>query len=154
MTLVSTRQLIARYVDVAGLIFLLCFIVGCESGSKLVPATGKITVDGKPAEGAVILFHPEGSNEIKSVSSAVSKADGSFVPVTDSEPGIPVGSYKLSVNWPDASVKPTETQLMMGTAEPGPDLLKGRYISKDKSKLTTEVTATTTELPALALTTK
>jgi hypothetical protein len=133
--------------------FLSSAIVGCDRGSKLVPVTGSITVDGKPAEGAVILFHPDG-NEIKSVSSAVAKADGSFTPVTDSEPGMPVGRFKLSVSYPDPSVKPTESQLMMGNAEPGPDLLKGRYISKDKSDLTAEVSSSTTSLPALTLTTQ
>lgn len=138
---------------VLGLVFLLFALVGCDRGSKLVPVTGSITVDGKPAEGAVILFHADG-NEINSVSSAVAKADGTFEPVTDSEPGMPVGRFKLSVSYPDPSVKPTEQQLMMLGAEPGPDLLKGRYISKDKSDLTAEVTATTTSLPALTLTTQ
>lgn len=143
-----------RYLcSVAGLVCLLAFIIGCDRGSKLVPVTGSIIVDGKPAEGAVILFHPDG-NEIKSVSSAVAKADGSFAPVTDSEAGIPVGRFKLSVSYPDPSVKPTEQQLMMGTAEPGPDLLKGRYISKDKSGLTADVSSTTTTLPVLTLTTQ
>lgn len=151
MASVRTRQCNARYV--AGLVCLLSVVAGCEAGSKLVPVTGKITVDGKPAEGAVILFHPDG-NQVMSVSSAVANADGSFSPVTDSEPGMPVGRYKVSVNWPDPSVKPTENQIMMGNAEPGPDLLKGRYISKDKSNLTAEVSATTTELPPLTLTTR
>jgi len=126
---------------------------GCGSGTSLVPVTGTITVDGSPAEGAVILFHPDES-ENKSISSAVANSDGAFSPVTDSEPGLPVGRYKLSVRWPDPSVKPTETEIMLGTDSMGEDLLKGRYVSKDKSALTAEVTSTTTVLTPLTLTSK
>lgn len=128
-------------------------VAGCNSGTKLVSVTGTITVDGAPADGAVILFHPEQS-ENKTVSSAVADSDGSFSPVTDSEPGLPVGRYRLTIMWPDPAEKPTEQEIMLGSDKTGEDLLKGRYVSKDKSTVTAEVTSTTTSLPPLTLTVK
>jgi hypothetical protein len=127
-----------------------CTLAGCGGGAGLVPVIGQITVDGKPAEGAVLLFHPL-SPSVTSVSSAVANADGSFSPVTNSEKGMPVGSYKVSVTWPDPSVKPSERDLMMGTVEPGPDLLRGRYQTKDRSDISVEVAADTKTLPAIEL---
>jgi hypothetical protein len=139
---------------IAGMLVLLSTLVtGCNSGTDLVSVTGTITVDGAPADGAVILFHPEPS-ENKTVSSAVAKVDGTFVPVTDSEPGLPVGRYTLTVIWPDPAMKPTEQELMLGSDKTGEDLLKGRYVSKNQSTLTAEVTPTTTALTPLTLTVK
>ena len=43
---------------------------------------------------------------------------------------------------------------MMGTAEPGPDLLKGRYQTKDKSNVTVDVAGDTKELLPIELKSK
>lgn len=131
-------------------LFCLLLQVGCTPASNLIPASGKITVDGQPAEGAVLLFHPV-SGASTSISSAVAGADGTFSPVTNSEPGIPAGSYKVTVTWPDPSVKPSEREMMMGTAEPGPDLLKGRFNTKEKSTVTVDISSGSVEIPVVAL---
>ncbi len=55
---------------------------GCGAGNSLVPAKGKLTVDGKPAEGASILFHPEPTGAGK-VSAAAVESDGTFAVSTD-----------------------------------------------------------------------
>jgi hypothetical protein len=125
--------------------------LGC-GGPKLVDVTGTITVDGRPAEGAALLFHPESGTG--SVSSGVANSEGKFSLVSNMEKGVLPGRYKVTVIWPDPSRKPTETQIMMGTAEPGPDLLKGRYASKDKSGLTAEIVASSKALPPFELNTK
>ena len=62
----------------------LTVVVGCGDGSSMVPATGKLMVDGKPAEGAVILFHPEPSGTGKIGAAPVTK-DGSFAISTGRE---------------------------------------------------------------------
>jgi hypothetical protein len=132
---------------------------GCGgAGTKLIQATGSITVDGKPAEGAVLLFHPE-DNEIGSVSTAVAAPDGKFSIVTNAEPGLPAGSYKVTITWPDPAVKPPEGGAVFGKGfgdgwEPGPDLLKGRYVAKERSGLSVTIDAATKELPAFALNSK
>lgn len=153
-SMVAIKSHLVCYRSATGVFVLfLLALVGCDRGTKLVQVTGAIAVDGQPAEGAVILFYAE-SPEITSISSAVAKPDGTFAPVTDSEPGLPVGRYRLSVQWPDPSVKPTEREIMLGTDKTGEDLLQGRFVSKDKSKLTAEVTSTTTSLPPIELSAK
>ena len=34
-------------------------IIGCDRPSSIVPVTGTVLLDGKPLEGAAVLFHPE-----------------------------------------------------------------------------------------------
>jgi hypothetical protein len=123
---------------------------GC-GGPTLPQVTGKVMVDGNPAEGAVLLFHPIGPG---TTGSAVADSNGLFSIISDMNPGIPPGRYQVAVTWPDPSVKTSEKDLMMGNFQTGPDLLKGRYESKDKSGISIEVEATTKELPPIELKTK
>jgi hypothetical protein len=143
----------SRFAVLLGIIGLVCALaVGC-GGPKLPQVTGKVTVDGQPAEGAVLIFFPEDSTT-SSVASAVSSSDGTFQLVSDMNSGIAIGRYNVSISWPDPSKKPTERETMMGNFEPGRDLLNARYASKDTSGLTAEITALTTELASFELSTK
>ena len=69
-------------------VLLLC-LVGCQSGQKLVPVTGSVTVKGKPAEGASVLFHPE--DPAAQTVSAVCAEDGTYSLMSGLEPGIAPG---------------------------------------------------------------
>lgn len=129
---------------------LLLVVAGC-GGPTFSQVTGKVTVDGNPAEGAVLLFHPTGSG---TTGSAVADSNGVFSIIYDMNLGIPPGRYQVAITWPDPSVKTSETDLMMGNFQTGPDLLKGRYDSKDKSGISIDVEATTKELPTIELSTK
>ena len=124
-------------------------LCGCSNSPSLVPVTGSVTVGGKPATGAVIMFHPE--DEAQAVASGVADSEGKFKLVSGGESGVITGRYKVTVIWPDPSKKPTEAQVMMGTADTGPDLLKGKYALKNKTPLTTEITASTVNLPPFEL---
>ena len=62
-------------------------LAGCGGGPSLVKVTGKVLVDGLPADGAVLLFHPQ-SSENTTVSTAIADANGSS-PVTGDNAGIP-----------------------------------------------------------------
>lgn len=137
----------------ATLAVLLASCTGCAPGNPRVPVTGKITVDGMPAEGAVLFFHPEDGN-MEWLASATADANGSFSLVSNMEPGAKPGKYKVAVTWPDPKVKPTESQKMMGMVEPGPDLLKGKFGNKESSGLTAEIASDTKELPPIALSKK
>ena len=132
------------------LFLLLVVVAGC-GGPTLPQVNGKVLVDGNPAEGAVLLFHPTGSG---TTGSAVADSNGAFSIIYDMNPGIPPGRYQVAITWPDPSVKTSEKDLMMGNFQTGPDLLKGRYVSKDKSGLVIDVEATTKELPTIELSTK
>jgi hypothetical protein len=127
------------------------FIVGCGGGNKMVQVSGSVAVDGKPAEGATLLFFPSGDGPVPS---AACNAEGKYKIMCDGEPGIPKGSYSVAIVWPDPSVKPTQAQKMMGNFDAGPDLLKGKYDSKLKTTLKAEITAGTTELAVFDLKTK
>lgn len=131
------------------LFFAMLSINGCDSSPRLVPVSGTITVKGKPAEGAILMFHP--AEPKNATGSAVAEADGNFTVVSGGEPGLVQGKYQITVIWPDPSKKPTQAQIMMGTAEPGPDLLKDKYSSKDSSSLSAEITSSSTKLAPLEL---
>jgi hypothetical protein len=82
---------------------------GCGTGPRRVPASGTVTIDGKPLEGGILYFNPDtskGNNARVSCTSAV--RDGRFelrtdgIERSDSGTGAPLGWYKVSlrVNMP------------------------------------------------------
>ena len=125
---------------------------GCKPSSSLIQVQGKILVDGAPAKGAVLLFHPDGDQK-GSVSSGTAKDDGMFTLVTNTEPGIPAGSYVVTVTWPDPAYQPTKQEIMMGNSNPE-DVLKGRYVTKDRSKIKLEIKSGTSTIAPIELKTK
>jgi hypothetical protein len=99
---------------------------GCEpSGPKLVPVSGKVTIDGKPLTIGSIQFVPENARpaygEIGS--------DGSFKLKTDEAEGVVLGQHKVVVT----------AQETAGTEATGESV---RYIAPQRygSPLTTDVT--------------
>ena len=124
-------------------------ICGCTQAPKLYTVTGTVTVKVKPAEGAILNFHPD--DPAIEAASAVADSTGSFKPISQSLPGMRAGRYKVTVIWPDPSKKPTEAQKMMGTADVGPDLLKGKYSLKSSTTLTAEIKEGITTLPPFDL---
>jgi hypothetical protein len=77
-------------------------VAGCGGSGRpaLVPATGTVTLNGDPLEGAIIAFQPiaEGQTEFLRPSRATSDAQGKFTLGTyDPEDGIPVGRYKVAI---------------------------------------------------------
>ncbi len=125
---------------------------GC-GGSGLIKTKGKITVNGAPAVGAVLLFHPV---DIKdgSVASGVAESDGSFTITSNMDVGVLPGKYIVTVTWPDPAHKVSEAAKMRGDGDPGPDLLKGKYIMKEKSGLTVEISSSMKELKPIEIKTK
>lgn len=134
----------------AGIAASVCLLIlGC-GGDQRPQVTGTITVDEKPAEGAILLFHPKGGGAT-SVGSAVASDDGSYSIVSDMNPGISPGTYQVTVTWPDPTFEPSKSAILKGIAEPGPDLLKGRYVSKANSNLEVQIEASTTQLDPITL---
>lgn len=126
---------------------LLAAILGCGgSGEALIPVSGSVAVDGQPAEGVVLLFH--GGN---GVSTATSDASGSFSTVTNGESGMPAGSYKVTASWPEP-VKFGSGG--MGETPDSPDRLGGAFMVLGQSKISVEVSDSTTKLPPIELSTK
>ncbi len=76
---------------------------------------------------------------------------GQFAPISDDRAGIQEGSYRVTVSWPDPNHKTVE-RFGVEASDPK-DLLKGKYITRDKSKLTVTITRSSKELEPFELTT-
>lgn len=135
------------------LVALCMAVAGCSSGEPLNPVTGKVTVGGKPATGATVIFHPDGPADVNAVvASGRAGPDGTFTLTTGDKPGAKAGKYIVTVVWPDPNKKITPTQQMMGVSpDDAPDLLRGRYDSRGKSDLRAEVKAGDNSLPPFDL---
>ena len=145
----SSKPLFAQCLAIA-------LIAGC-GGPGQNNVSGKLTVDGAPAVGAVLLFHPI-ENKDAPIASGLAGSDGRFTLTTNMIAGIPPGKYAVTVTWPDPSftvkVKEPAKMQMKEDSVTVPDLLKGRYILKEKSGLTADISSSTKELPPFALKTK
>ncbi|XZE18232.1 carboxypeptidase-like regulatory domain-containing protein [Pirellulaceae bacterium SH449] len=128
-----------------------CAVLGC-GGTSLNKLTGTVTVDGAPAVGALVIYHPQGDGKM---ATGVADAEGKYQLVTDAEMGVTPGKYQITLTWPDPNHKQQAGSLLSQAAdEPGPDLLKGKFIKKESSGLSAEVTSGLKELPPIAVTTK
>src|SRR5262245_26228369 len=86
----------------AGVVAVGCLaLAGCGAdGPPLHPVTGKVLVDGKPAEHATVTFHPAGGGADAPKPRATVKADGSFALTTHTTgDGAPAGEYAVTVEW-------------------------------------------------------
>lgn len=100
---------------------------GCEQRLKKLPVyqvTGKIFVNGQPAEHAQISLQPikaAAKGERVIIPHAVAFADGVFSMGTyDGSDGAPAGEYAITVTWPTVTIEGGEETF-------GPDRLNGRY---------------------------
>ena len=115
----------------------LFFLAGCGGGGvKPVPVTGKVTLDGKDIssfpnfmKGSVTFLSEKGSPAYGDI-----QPDGSFQMKTDNKPGVPAGSYKVTVRIISTEVPPSR----FNDAEPV--LLSAKkYNNEETSGLTREV---------------
>ena len=79
-------------------------LLGCSSGIKRVPVSGKVTLDGKPLNGGVLLFHPDSSRGNPArVSCTGPVKNGQYNLVTsgvtgsDTGSGAPLGWFKVTL---------------------------------------------------------
>jgi len=69
------------------------FAVGCGQGSKLLPASGTITYQGKPVDGALVTFLGEGNV----LGSGTTDAAGKFTISTLGKPGAVPGKNAVAI---------------------------------------------------------
>jgi len=111
----------------------------CSSSGTLHPVQGKVMAGDRPATGAQVMFHAEGGDINSVPATGTVGPDGTFSLTTGTKAGAAAGKYVVTIVWPDPSKKPTEQQAMMGLAPDAPDLLGGRYATRQKSPLRAEV---------------
>jgi len=126
---------------------------GCgevEDGPAVHPVVGSILVDGKPASGAEVVFHPVARLPAGTPPPmAVADADGRFRPSTRlANDGAPAGDYVLTV------VHRKPTKLADDDGGSAVDQLKGRYGDPRKSPLKATVKAGDNVLDPIEINTK
>ena len=138
-----------RGLALVGAFFSALTCVGCGSGPKVVPVTGKVLLNGQPAVGAFVQFHLDGGDPKSPRPSARVKADGSFE-LSTTEPGklytragAPPGSYRVTVMLRSPS--------HLGDSDEY-DLLPLRYLDPRSSGLSALVNEADTQLPTFDLT--
>lgn len=104
-------------------------LAGCgkpADGPPTIPATGRATFDTKPAAGALLLFHTQGSPSALPSRAAVGP-DGRFsVSTNGADDGLPKGDYVVTVEW------------RAGADENGaarPSVVPDKYTRKESSPL-------------------
>lgn len=131
---------------------------GCSQPARetatVFPVEGRFTVNGKPASGALVSFIPltapaEGRRAIPSQARA--DDSGAFKLTTfHTADGAPEGDYKVTVYWPAPSPAAAPHDDDEDTVL-GPDQLRGRFASADKSNLRAHVPAKPTNFAVVDL---
>ncbi|MSR31532.1 MAG: carboxypeptidase regulatory-like domain-containing protein [Gemmataceae bacterium] len=130
----------------------ICALIGCGGGGgsgeirqATAAAKGKLMIDGKPGDGAMVMFHPA-DKKSKSASATVDKEGGFQVSTYQAGDGLPPGEYTLTFEWPD--VNPFKSQDTI------PDKLKGKYKDRDNSKHKVTIDKGGKDLGVIELSTK
>jgi hypothetical protein len=137
----------------ASLLTVLLVVSGCWDGRiPTYPVTGTVLVDGRPAEGAIVIFVPNSTSEAaeRERPFGIADAQGRFNLMTfDPGDGAPAGEYKVLIQWP-APVS-AEAARGGGRAAVGPDRLRGKYFNLDKTTLAATVQEQANELSPFEL---
>ena len=119
---------------------------GCGGKPAPVPAGGKVTVRGKPAAGAMVVFHPKTpgrENDPKPF--AVARDDGTFeLSLSGMGDGSLEGDYGVTVVWNAPADPKRDAKFAIGGDEGAPkltDRLAGRYGNPRAPKLSATVKA-------------
>ena len=120
-------------------------LTGCGEDwqAATYPASGRLTINGQPATGALVqlVAAGQGPDVRNSRPWGMVGQDGSFQLATyDASAGAPPGDYYLTITWP---VNPA----VLGS----PDRLKGKYASPSTSKWPITIKAEATVIPPIEL---
>jgi hypothetical protein len=138
-------------VRLAVLALSLSVAAGCgstgEDRKPVFPVKGKVTVAGKPAERAQVVFHPladAGPNTPRPTGTV--GPDGIFTMSTYTEgDGAPAGEYAVTIVWPESA------SAIGGDADLGGDRLGGRYANPKTTTLKATVAEGPNEIPPFVL---
>jgi hypothetical protein len=136
------RRLLALRAIVAVIGLCMFAIAGCEKskGPATVEVTGVVTLDGRPVEGANVLFSPGlGSNDPRLASQTTTSNDGKFYLQTHIgggkyKSGIAPGKYDVTITKLDAGAT-------KNTFSPPKNLLPAKYADAKTSPFKAEVVA-------------
>ncbi|MGI9427250.1 MAG: carboxypeptidase regulatory-like domain-containing protein [Bythopirellula sp.] len=137
-----------------------CFLLflvgasGCGDGRiKTYPTTGTVLVNGKPAEGATVIYCPVGGSEEFAKERPWDKTDGEGkyeLTTFEKGDGAPAGDYTVMIKWtgpPRAVPDGVDADRVTGPT----DRLKGRYFHPQNSGLTATVEKDRNDIPPFDL---
>ena len=130
-------------------------VSGCGDGRiATYEVNGQVSVNGRPAEGAIVIFCPvDAIAEVEHLRPAgMADASGQFT-LTTFEPsdGAPAGEYKVLVKWPAPTPASPLREDRPGSANKGPDRLRGKYYSFESTPLKATVQEQSNQLPPFDL---
>jgi hypothetical protein len=144
----SHRIRLGRLVSLTCLATATLLLASCGSEVKLHPVRGQVFVGGKPAEGAVVVFHAAASSGTKASSERPAgrvQADGSFTLGTFVPgDGAPAGDYVVAIAWP-GDAAPTAMGAVSKKATPK---LALQYGDARKTPLRAKIVEGSNDIPA------
>ena len=129
---------------IAALAFASCGGCGDNWQAETQPATGRVTINGKPPTGALVQLYPVNERVDKRNSTPWGKVqpDGTFALTTYApDDGAPVGEYFFTIVWPEDSSEPSLF-----------DRLGRKYARPQQSKWRVKVQDGNNVLPPIAMT--
>ena len=122
-------------VFVVSLALSLCGCIAEDGRVPVYPVSGSVQHGGRPAEGAIVSFHPlDASAPSPLQPSGKVDAAGNFQLTSyESGDGAPAGKYAVTILWPAPPKSPIDAP------DAGPDRLNGRYLDPRKSPWQVEV---------------
>jgi len=118
----------------------LLLAVGCESGTKYAPVSGRVTLNGQPLANATVSFQPiaEGSvNAPGPGSTGRTNANGEFtLKAADGRPGAWVGKHRVQISMVTEQVADNSDARAPRGGWPQADKVPARYNRDSKEEFT------------------
>lgn len=145
----SSTQSILRVCAFLAVINVLAVVAGCGTGNSVstAPTSGTVTLGGKPLEGAIVSFFPEGGG-VESV--AVTNGAGDYKMMTIDQAGTAPGSYKVTISHlvpkDGTSVPEGMDPIQLKMQGLAVENLPERYSDYEKTELKADVTSESNDI--------
>jgi len=155
MKMLDIGRLLGSFAPTIALATAVALLIGCGDGRlPRRPVSGRVTVDGKPAGGAIVVLHPVAGSvapEAEKIRpTGTCDRDGAFVLGTwELADGVPAGRWKATVQWFTVAAAPDGAD--PETAHGEIDRLGGAYGDPQATPLVVDVADVAVELPAFEL---
>jgi hypothetical protein len=125
----------------------------CGGPKGLYPVQGKLLYKGKPAEGAEVIFHPEGDDTATAIRPmGMVQEDGTFKLTSFGKgDGAPAGKYYVFVRWLETETPEVKKVRKRKIKDVPADIFKGRYQDHKRPPFRVEIMAGSNELPPFEL---
>jgi hypothetical protein len=119
-------------------------MLGCAKSEperlSVHPVSGQITLNGKPAAGATIVFHPQTKIDAPAPRANADKNGNFSVTTFNTADGAPAGEYVVTIDW-------RQTVHKDGDYVAGPSLVPAKYQQAKTSDLKVRVVAGQNQVP-------